>query len=63
MSKWAILCVATLGLSPFVSASDWPTYLGDNARSGSSPEHIESAAHRTLGVLITHPTTTSMVRP
>lgn len=40
MSKWAILCVATLCLSPLVSASDWPTYLGDNARTGSSPEKL-----------------------
>jgi len=39
MSKWAILCAATLCLSP-VLASDWPTYLGDNARTGSSSEQL-----------------------
>ena len=45
MSKWAtsILCAvtATLCLSQSVLASDWPTYLGDNARSGWSSEQLK----------------------
>ena len=45
MSKWAtsILYAVLAILCPprFASASDWPTYLRDNARSGASSEQLK----------------------
>jgi outer membrane protein assembly factor BamB len=38
-------CFVTLGLGAFSPAADWPTWRGDNRRSGTSPEDLPAELH------------------